>query len=280
MEIIRLFCDMFISAGDEVIITQPTFSEYEWAVKRNGGLTIDVFRAEKDNFHIKSKPVINNINPQTKVVFICNPNNPNGDLDEPSEILEIIEYASEEDVLIFLDEAFIEFTGEVNSFIKQIHNYNNIFISRSFTKYFGLPGLRIGFGVSNLKIINYMKRGQSLWSVNCIAQEFAKIILKMENLFQKTNKIIQSEREFIMDSLGKYSEIKIYPSNANYLLINTKALGIKAIELKSQLLKKGILIRDCSNYKGLDEFFFRISIQERKKNEILIQALMNIINSV
>ncbi|MHA1804405.1 MAG: pyridoxal phosphate-dependent aminotransferase [Promethearchaeota archaeon] len=278
MELIRLFCDMFLVEKDEVIVVHPTFTEYDWAIKRNNCKVVNAWREEKNDFLLKSEKVLEKVSSKTKIIIMCNPNNPNGALDDSKEILTIIETASEKNILVFLDEAFIEFTGEHNSFKNKINQYNNIFIARSFTKFFGLPGLRIGFGISTPEIIQYLKNGQELWPVNCIAQECAQHVLNNGTLIEKTRQLIQTEKEYLLNFLNQYPDLKIYPSDSNFFLINTRKMGITARSIKNALLQEGILIRDCSNYKGLDEFFFRISIKERESNEKLIMSLKNVLN--
>ncbi len=273
MELISLFCDMFINSNDEVIIVQPTFSEYEWAVQKKRGNVINVYRKPENYFRIDTKSIIDQIKLETRIIFLCNPNNPNGLLDNTKDIEEIIVVASKNDVFVFLDEAFIEFTGEINSFINKISKFDNLFISRSFTKFFGLTGLRIGFGVSSPEIINFISKGQILWSVNCIGQKVAQEILKSKKFIADSFNFFINERLFLKNELKKITGLKIFPSDTNYILINTEGTGIKSSKIKELLIKDNILIRDCSNYEGLDEFYIRISIKTRQLNLKLIHSL-------
>lgn len=279
MELISIFCDMLIEPTDEIIIVQPTFSEYAWAVQKNGGNIINVYRKSKNYFRVECKPIINKINPKTKIIFLCNPNNPNGLLDNPKDIEKIVNAASKNDVLVFLDEAFIEFAREFNSFIYKISSFDNLFISRSFTKFFGLTGLRIGFGVSTPEIIDYIIRGQNLWSVNCFGQEVALEMLKSKRFIDDSLKFFSKERKFMKNELKTIPGLKILPTDTNFFLINTKNTGIKSTQLKELLLKNNILIRDCSNYNGLNDYYIRISIKTRQLNIKLINCLKKIVLS-
>ncbi|MFX1558239.1 MAG: pyridoxal phosphate-dependent aminotransferase, partial [Promethearchaeota archaeon] len=276
MEIISIFCDMFISPGDEIIINQPTFSEYVWAIQKNKGFIVNVYRKPENNFRIEIDSVLNNITTKTKVIFICNPNNPNGLLDNPEDLKNVIRIASQNDVLVFLDESFIEFTGESNSFVHEIVAFDNLFICRSFSKFFGLTGIRIGFGISTPEIINIVARGQLLWSVNCIAQNLAQEILKSKKLIKDSFKFFSKERQFVINELEKIPGIKIFPSDTNYILINFKNKKFKATQIKKLLIKENILIRDCSNFNGLDDYFIRVCIKTRELNLKLIKALKKI----
>lgn len=277
MEIISIFCDMVINPSDEVIISQPTFSEYAWSIEKNGGKIIHVFRKPEKNFRIKSNPILDLISAKTRAIFICNPNNPNGLLDNFKDIEEIINIASKHDVLIFLDEAFIEFTGEPNSFVNKISLFDNLFVCRTFTKFFGLAGLRVGYGISTPEIIEYMSRGQLLWSVNCIGQSLAQQLLKSKSFVEESIEFISNERKFVINEIEKIPNLKIFPSDTNFLLINTAKTGITSAKLKKLMLKDDILIRDCSNYYGLDEYYIRVSIKTREQNLKMINSLKEII---
>ena len=279
MELISIFCDMFIDSGDEIIIVQPTFSEYGWAVQKNGGNIVNVYRKSENYFRVECKPIINKITPKTKVIFLCNPNNPNGLLDNTKDLEKIINIASKNDVLVFLDEAFIEFTGEFNSFLYEISSFDNLFISRTFTKFFGLTGLRIGFGVSTPEIIDYVIRGQNLWSINYFGQITALEMLKSKKFIEDSLKFFSKERQFMKNELKKIPGLKIFPTDTNFFLINTENSGIKSTKIKELLLKDNILIRDCSNYNGLNDYYIRISIKNRDLNTKLINSLKKIILS-
>lgn len=279
MKLISLFCDMFINPNDEIIISQPTFSEYEWAVRKNAGKIVNIYRKPENNFRIEYKPIVNNISSKTKAIFICNPNNPNGYLDDSKELIKIINEASKNDVLILLDEVFIEFTGEFNSCVFKISSFDNLFICRSFTKFFGLTGLRVGFGVSTPEIIEYITCGQVLWPVNCFGQSLAIEMLKSKKFIEDSLNLFFKEREFIENELKKIHELKIFPSHANFFLINLEKTGIRSTKLKEELLKENILIRDCSNYNGLNDYYIRISVKTRESNLKLINSLKRIIKS-
>ncbi|MFX1397372.1 MAG: pyridoxal phosphate-dependent aminotransferase [Promethearchaeota archaeon] len=279
MELISNFCDVFINPGDNVVICQPTFSEYEWTVKKNGGKVINYYRNHSNLFRLDVDSISDLMSLKLKAIFICNPNNPNGSLDDRKDLITVIERASKNNALVFIDEAFIEFTGEENSIIPEISSFNNLYISRSFTKFFALTGLRVGFGVAPPDIIKIMENGQLLWSVNCIAQYFARKILSDQEFINTSKKFISEERNFMEVMLKKIGGIKLFPTNTNYILMNIKDIGLKAGELKALLLDKNILIRDCSNYEGLDDYYVRICIKTRESNLKLINNLKSIIGN-
>jgi histidinol-phosphate aminotransferase len=273
-EVIYLFCEVFIRSGDEAIIPIPTFGEYENAVKKAGG--IPKYLKLDSSFRIEPEKLLREVRPKTKAIFLCNPNNPTGSLISNDELSKIIENV---EAIVFVDEDFIEFVDEEVSLNSRIKTYKNLFVLRSFTKFFGLTGLRVGYGVSNEEIIKLLFRGKLPWNVNCLAQVAAIAALQDAEYMEKTRRLIREERKFLLENLSKIRGLKVFPSHANFILIDVRETGFTSIQLKDEMLKRGILIRDCSSFKGLDEYYIRIAVRTRYENERLLTALRNIINS-
>jgi threonine-phosphate decarboxylase len=278
MELISVFCDCLISKGDKVGILQPTFSEYEWAVEKNEGIVQNLFRYPENNFSLQPEELMKKLDPQTKILFLCNPNNPNGKLDSKEQIEFLVSLAQNKGILIFLDEAFIEFTEDFNQTLELIHKYPNLFICRSLTKFYGVPGIRIGYGLGSSDLIRAMQGFQNLWSVNCIAQQIMFDLLNNDLLHLMSHELFSSERDYMFKELAKIPHLKMYSTDVNFILIEIETQKYTAQTLQQQLLKENILIRDCSNYKGLDDGYFRICIKQRKENSILINKLKEILN--
>jgi histidinol-phosphate/aromatic aminotransferase/cobyric acid decarboxylase-like protein len=140
-----------------------------------------------------------------------------------------------------------------------------------------LAGLRIGYGISNREAIEIISRAKIPWNVNCLAEAAAIAALEDSEFSDKTRRLIEEEREFLMNGLSQIKGLNVIPSDANFFLINIKKTGLKAKELKSKLLNFGILIRDCDSFKGLDEYYIRVAIRTRNENEYLIEALKKVI---
>jgi threonine-phosphate decarboxylase len=277
MELIDLFGTAFIQHKNKVMIYQPTFSEYEWVVKKCGGKIINSFRNENNNFELNIATLEKGLSKNPKCIFICNPNNPNGYLDKRKPLEDFIVQAEKKNILVFLDEAFIDFTGEQNSLIRNIDRHPNLLIARSFTKFFGIPGLRVGFGGSTIEMIECLKKVQIQWPVNIIAQKLAELLIQSEEFISKSIEFFQKEREYMKSELSKIECLKIYPSSTNFFLVNIKDTNLSSKSLKKKMLKFNILIRDCSNYESLDENYIRIAVKSREQNCKLIEALSSII---
>ena len=266
-EIIYNFCSTFVNKKSKVLIPCPTFSEYEKAVNFFGVKTIP-FRTL--NLNLDLQKFLKKI-PTKGIVFICNPNNPTGEILSKKNMEQIVKLAEKKFTLVFVDETFIELVPDSNpSLVKTLKSYQNLFILRSFTKSFGLAGLRIGYGLGSKKIIEILQRVKIPWNVNYIAQTAASAALCYSDFLDKSRKNIKKENLFLMNSLSKIKWLSCFSSSTNFILIKTK---INSKLLQKKLLKKNILVRDCSTFCGLDENYIRIAVKNRVQNKLLVKAL-------
>jgi threonine-phosphate decarboxylase len=271
-ELMYLFADAFMKKGDTAVIPAPTFGEYESAVRKTGE-TPKFVRLDK-NFNIDADVFAREM-AGAKIVFLCNPNNPTSILIPTETLTSIIEEALAQDSLVFLDEDFLEFVEneQALSMINKIKEYPNLLILRSFTKIFGLTGLRVGYGIASEEIINVLLCAKIPWNVNCLAQAAAVAALKDEAHLRVTRELIKKEKAFLSTELEKIKSFKVFPPDANFFFIDIRKSGLTATELKNKLLRQGILIRDCTSFRGLDEYFIRVAVKTREENERLIEAL-------
>jgi threonine-phosphate decarboxylase len=275
-ELMYLFAEVFVKKGDKTVMPAPTFGEYASAVCKTGEATTFVklgktFTIEPEAFKREMAGA--------KLVFLCNPNNPTSMIISKEILKEIIETAVAQDTLVFLDEDFLEFVDNEKSLsmINKINKYPNLFILRSFTKIFGLTGLRVGYGLANPEIINVLSSAKIPWNVNCIAQAAAVAALKDEKHLQVTVELIQKEKAWLMGEFGKFTGFKFTEPDANFFFIDVRKSGFTATELKSKILKQGILIRDCTSFMGLDKFYIRVAIKTHKENEQMINAFRQLV---
>ena len=200
----------------------------------------------------------------------------------PTEILTgIIEKALEQDSLVFLDEDFLEFVENERalSMMNKIKSYPNLFILKSFTKIFGLTGLRIGYGIANEEIVDILFRAKIPWNVNSLAQPAAIAALNDEEHLRVTRELIKKEKTKLLREFEKIGSFKVYPPDANFFFIDIRKSGLTAPELKSKLLRQGILIRDCTSFRGLDQYYIRVAVKTPAENERLIETLKRIVKN-
>ncbi len=266
-EIIYNFCQAFLSNKTPVLIPIPTFGEYESAAKLSGA-KVSFFKTmslEKDVDSFVSKL------PNNGCIFICNPNNPTGNLISKKTLQKIIISANKKKTLMFIDECFIELVPDHDeSIIKFIKKYNNLFILRSLTKSFALAGLRIGYGIGSKQMISVLNKIQIPWNVSGLAQQAASTALLHSFYLIKVKKMIKKESFYLINCISKLKNFQCNTTSTNFILIKTK---MKSQTLQKKLLEKKILIRDCSTIRGLNNNYIRIAVKTRKENEKLIKAL-------
>ena len=270
IEILYNFCFAFLSKTTKVLIHVPTFQEYETAVKLSN-CKISYFKSLNLSTNIDS--FISQI-PKSGCIFLCNPNNPTGELLSKKELLSIIIVAKKLKTIVFIDECFIELVPKSNeSVMSYVKKYDNLFILRSLTKSFGLPGLRIGYACGSKEIIKILQKIKIPWSVNSLAQDAANVVIKNTSHLKKSNIIIKKELKYLEDNISILNGFECISSSTNFILIKIKYDSTK---LQTKLLKNKILIRDCKNFRGLDNHYIRIAVKSHKDNVKLVKALEKI----
>ncbi|WP_120170082.1 threonine-phosphate decarboxylase CobD [Thermohalobacter berrensis] len=267
-ELIYLFAKSI--KAKKVIIIQPTFTEYKRAFKINGSKVYHFVTDKRDNFNIDITSLITKIKEvKPEVVIICNPNNPTGTFTEIERIIPVVNVLNEIGGFLFVDESFIDFTNE-KSYLKLIYKYP-IFIIRSMTKFFAVPGLRLGYGIGNKKIINRLNQYKEPWTLNSLSLDIIPTLLEDAEYIKMVEKWCNSQKEFLFSKLKDLDYIDVFPSKSNFYLCKLKKGNVNI--LKDKLLKRNIFIRTCEDFYALDDSFFRIAVKRESENMKLIEAL-------
>jgi len=248
----------------KALILEPTFTEYERACRLHKVHVEKVFSLDKDELIVLVEKALSKNS--YDMIFICNPNNPTGWLFEKDKILSLIKRAK--DTVFIIDEAFIDFAEE-ETLIYHAKDLENVIVLRSLTKFYGLAGLRFGYGVSQKKLIEKLKNFSQPWNVNTLAQVAGTEIIKHKEFKRKSLEFFKKEKEFLEKSFYRKG-IDYFPSVANFYLLKLPDGGFA-----KYILEKGILVRDCSNFCGLDDRFIRISVKTRLENERILRELEN-----
>ena len=263
------------SINKRLAIFNPTFSEYKRSAELNGLDILHLNLDKNNNFEINLENLKSNIN-NFDSLFVCNPNNPNGKVKNLEKVLHLI---VENKKLLIVDETFMEFVEheEKYSLIKYVEKYENIFILKAVTKFFGMPGLRLGYGVtSNKEIIDKIYTYKEPWTINSFADNLSNYIFKDENYIKESKEYYIKERDFLTKELSQIPSIELYDTDTNFILLRLKKN--KANDIKEKLfIESNILIRDASNFIGLDESYIRIAIKSHSENEILIKELKKVL---
>jgi len=274
-ELIYLFNEVFLENGYEAVIPVPTFSEYKAAIERFGGNMLFINCDSSKNFKLNLEELEKAITKKTRIIFLCNPNSPTGWLYEKDDILRIVKLAAEENVFVFLDEDYIDFVddGKRYSMAEYVKEYNNLFVLRSLTKFFGLGGVRIGFGIGSPDLVKILKRVIMPWSVNSLAMFAAAEAVKDEDFIKRTRLLISKSRKEMQEMFKTIPWLKLYPSETNFLLIEIIREDLTSTQLAEGLAKKGLLIRDCKDFDGLNNKFFRATVRRPEENRKLVEQI-------
>lgn len=249
-EIITMISRIFLETGDEVILSKPTFSEYALHAQIEGAKVIEV-PCLSENGHYDFEGFLKQITNKTKIIWVCNPNNPTGTYEEVSTLKAFFDQVPD-NVLILLDEAYIHYVTKNNStsFLPELDNYKNVMLLRTFSKAYGLANYRVGYAVMNENLANYMQAVRLPYNLNSLAQVAAIAALADQDFVNNSVEKTRIERDN-WEHFFKESKIKYYSSQANFVFFNFPA----ANKLADELLRNGYQIR-----RGLLKDWLRVTI--------------------
>lgn len=256
----------------KVLIVEPTFTEYRRALEVNGSSVYEFITDENDDFEINIDALLSKIQEvKPDLVVICNPNNPTGTLTQKENLKSILDVLKKMQSYLFIDESFIDFIEEASC--KSLIREYPLFILRSMTKFYAIPGLRLGYGLGHIDLISKLNRVKEPWTLNSLALQSLPVLLEDKDYKEKTLKWFNQEKQFLFNELSKLNNLRVFKSNSNFFLC--KFLRGNVGDLKKNLLEQGIYIRTCNDFKGLDDKYFRIAIRTHEENLMLINKLRN-----
>jgi threonine-phosphate decarboxylase len=210
-ELIYLFVEVFLNGESDVVIPIPVFNEYKKATMKVGGRPLFLKCDPAENFNLDLEKLEKAISKKTRIIFLCNPNSPTGNLYEKEDILRIVRLAAEKNVLVFLDEDYVEFVDDAKrySMAEYVTRYNNLFVLRSLTKFFGLAGLRIGFGIASPDIVDALKRAKMPWTVNSLVMFAAKEAVQDDDFIKRSRVLISRSKEQMQKTFQELPWLKV-----------------------------------------------------------------------
>lgn len=265
--------NIFCKAGDEVIIPTLTFPMFAVCSQLANLNVVSVKMT--DDLRIDLERIIKNISDRTKMIFLCNPNNPTGSVLPKKKILQFMNQVPK-NVLVVVDEANIEFGGK--SMIDVVAKQNNLIVLRTLSKGFGLASLRVGFAVASNKIIQKLEEETPIFQISGISERLACVALDDDDFILKTKQTAREQRIFLKRDLSKLG-FTVFPSEANNLFVKLP-LSLSTKQFTEKLKEKGVSVILGSNFDGFDDSFFRVSIRDAQTNEIFIQKIKEIIKEV
>ncbi|HYA78308.1 MAG TPA: histidinol-phosphate transaminase [Verrucomicrobiae bacterium] len=264
--------------GFNAVIPVPSFSEYEKAALRVGGKP--VFVQLPQNFALETDKIKKAVTGDTKIMCICNPHSPSGTLYSKEDVLELADFCHKKNVIFSVDENYIEFAnkGQETTLASMMKDYENLFVIRSVTKFYGMAGIRLGYGIASPNLVKKLENVRVPWSINSLASCATLAAFNDTDFIDNTKRTITKEREQLAKSLNEIDGLHVYPSVTNFLLVKILNRKITSTKLKDLLAKERILIRDCCTFIGLDDSYFRITIRSAKDNQTLIQTIKQILD--
>ena len=278
IELIYMITEPF-HRGFKAIIPVPSFTEYEKAALRVGGEPI--FVKLPDNFALDVESVKKAVTEDTQIVSICNPHSPSGTLYSRETVLDLVEFCRKRNIIVTVDENYIEFTEKNQdvTMVGYVNKYENLFVIRSVTKFYGMPGIRFGYGIATESLIDTLETVRQPWSINSLAGYAILAAFKDTAFIENTKRTIAKERVQFANMLSEVGGLYVFPSETNFLLVKILDSKFTATMLKEQMAKQGILIRDCSTFVGLDNSYFRVTVRAGKENLKLVKTLKNVLKN-
>ncbi|WCK53992.1 threonine-phosphate decarboxylase CobD [Aneurinibacillus sp. Ricciae_BoGa-3] len=262
----------------KVGVMDPCFSEYRSLAEQFGAQVESVQGLPEEGF----LPELEQVHPlfsRCDLIFVGHPNNPTGMMYTLESLQTMARWAEASHTWLVIDEAFIDFLPEAQqlTLLHSLDVYTKVILIRSLTKFYAIPGLRLGFSAAHPEAIRRMKGVQVTWSVNSLALAAGEACLQETDYHQNTRELIATERDYLSGNIQEELGWKVWPGKANFLLVRLPD-GLTAEELQLRLGLQGILIRNCSMYRGLTAHDFRIAVRNREDNEKLLHAFIQTVN--
>ena len=250
----------------KVLIPVPSFYGYQYVAEAVES-KIRYFSMEKENSFLLGEKLLEALTEDIDVLFLANPNNPTGKRMERDYLREVLAICREKGIYVVLDECFISFCEGDVSLVSEIAEYPNLLLVQAFTKLYAIPGVRLGFLISSNKILlQKIARQLPEWNLSVFAQEAGIACVKEKAFVKQTVEYVKKERAFLTEQLQKMG-LEVFDGEGNFILVYTEK------PLYELLLERGILIRDCQNFKGLTKGYYRIAVKSREENKILLREI-------
>ena len=264
-EIMDLLMKVFVRKGSKVMVVEPTFPMYTFFAELYGGTKTTVM-LNKD-FSLDVDTILKKADKETRLLFVCSPNNPTGNQFRESDIKKLLE---EFKGIVVVDEAYVDFASSL--VINWIRDYDNLAVLRSFSKAFGLAGLRLGYLASSKPVVKYVQRVVGPFNVNSVTQQTIVLALQNWSYFKEKIELVVNEREWLTKKLKQIDGVKPYPSDANFILFKVTKDKLSSAALTQRMEDRKVLVKDRGHLPLLDNCI-RVTVGTRGMNEAFVSAL-------
>ncbi len=264
-EVLDLIAKVFVSEISKALIVEPTFSMYAYYTCLYGGKKVTALLTP--SFELDQEEVLKKTDENTSLLFLCSPNNPTGNQFRDAAIKKILENFTG---VVVVDETYVDFAG--HTVIDLVRDFDNLVVVRTFSKAFGMAGIRFGFLVSNARIVEYVRKVTSPFNVNTITQSLINLALQNWKYFEQRAQLVIKERKWLTQMLTGIKGIVAYPSDANFVLFNVAGTGLSSSTVARKLYKKNVWVKDRGDLPLLTNCV-RVTVGTREMNEAFISAL-------
>jgi len=264
-EIMDLLMKVFVRKGSKVMVVEPSFPMYTFFAQLYGGSKVTVML--EPDFRLNVDAILKKADKDTRLLFVCSPNNPTGNQFRESDIKRLLQ---EFKGVVVVDEAYADFAPY--SVLNWIKDYDNIAVLRSFSKAFGLAGLRLGYLVSNRSIVKYVQRVVGPFNVNSVTQRTIALALEKWSYFEQQIKFVVDEREWLMKNLRQLDGVNPYPSDANFILFKVTKENLTSAIVTERMENRIVLVKDRGHLPLLENCI-RVTVGTRNMNETFLSAL-------
>ncbi|MDP3091125.1 MAG: threonine-phosphate decarboxylase CobD [Nitrospira sp.] len=267
---------------DHLLLVQPTFSEYAASMARAGGRVTTVCADRDEQYALPIDRLCGLLERPTKGfrtiegIVLCNPNSPTGRACEADEVLKLARAAQRRGVWLIVDETFTDYCPE-RSILSLVASWSRVVILRSLTKFYGLPGLRVGYAVAAPTVIQQLRNELPPWSVNIMGQVAALAALQDTAHAKRSLQFVEEERTRISSALACLPGCTVFPAHANFIFVELPP-GWPARSMTEWLRREGLLIRDCSSVLGANPRSIRIAVRSRQDNDRLLKSLSRVLS--
>ncbi|WP_010680944.1 histidinol-phosphate transaminase [Acetivibrio cellulolyticus] len=269
-QLIQVLVNTFVGKGEKVICPTPSFSMYKLDTIIGGGTAVEVPLKEENNFAYEIDEFIDKAKSEAaKLVVLCTPNNPTGNLLALKDIEKICSMCPK--TVIVIDEAYAEFAGE--SAVTLLPKFENLIVLRTFSKAYGLAGIRCGYSLSGKEMANEINKVRPPYNISSLSQLVAKLVFEDREEIEAQIKYLIEQREYLCAELEKINNVSVLPSGANYILVKLPDAKTVAKELE----KRGVLVRSFGDAPVLGKYI-RISVGNKEQNDVLLEELKSIMN--
>jgi len=280
-ELIRLFPEVFVRPGDRVVMPRPTFSEYGFACRLMGADIVDLPLPESDRFRLDAGSMIEEMAPGTRSVYVCNPNNPTARMLARKEVMEVVSEAARRDIMVFLDETLLELSERDRdvSCVQEVEGHDNLFIIRSFTKSFAMPGIRAGYGFGSPGLIRFMDAARLSWNLGTLEQRVAtRLMSEEQGHVRRAVNMLVDEKERMRGEIARITSSKVELTDSYFFFHHLDGLDLSSGQFREAMLRHNVLVRDCSSFGPPCHSYSRFCVKTREKDDEFLDALQLVVD--